>query len=120
MCMDDLGTAGNTTITAAYSFGINGWDGWGCDVAQTFGIPLFEYDCYNPERPEPCEGRSVTFKEECIKPSAGEAKDYGSDPKHYNLDSLRGKTSRTMDEHLEANGHAHLGRDSLLLKLDIE
>lgn len=101
MCTEGLGSG----LLAAYSYGINGFDGWGMDVAKSFGVPIYEFDCTNPNRPEPCDGCQVHFTGECLR---GEEEKPKSQLYH------------TLGEHLEKHGHAAVGDASLLLKIDIE
>jgi hypothetical protein len=50
---------------AAYSYGIDGYDGWGCDVSKTLGVAVHQYDCFNPAEPKCPAGRPV-FHLECV------------------------------------------------------
>jgi hypothetical protein len=52
---------------AAYSYGIDGNDDWGCEVAGPLNIPLHQYDCFNTTAP-PCPGSAPRFHAECIGP----------------------------------------------------
>jgi hypothetical protein len=56
-----------TSVESAYSYGISGYDGWGCDVSRELGIPVHEYDCFDLTRPV-CAGGRPVFHEECIGP----------------------------------------------------
>ena len=38
-------------VTAGYSYGINGYDGWGCGVATVTGKPVHQYDWLNTTVP---------------------------------------------------------------------
>jgi hypothetical protein len=60
MCANLLGS-----VTSAYSYGVSGYDQWGCDVSRRLGVPVHEYDCFDPTRPVCPEGRAV-FHEECV------------------------------------------------------
>jgi hypothetical protein len=55
---------------AAYSYGISGYDGWGCDVAARLSATTHQYDCFNLQQPTCSKGKTV-FHPLCI---AGEAK----------------------------------------------
>ena len=56
------------SVAVAYSYGIGGADDWGCDVSQTLGVTVHQYDCFMPA-PQPCgSGRSI-FHDECIAAS---------------------------------------------------
>jgi hypothetical protein len=50
---------------AAYSYGISGYDGWGCDVSARLGVSVHQYDCFDTRRPACPRGRPV-FHEECV------------------------------------------------------
>lgn len=55
-------------ILGVYSFGIEGRDRWGQEVALRTGAPLFEFDCMETDRP-PCEVETcpeTLFYEECL------------------------------------------------------
>jgi len=100
MCSDGL----EHGLVGAYSYGINGFDGWGMAVASRYSIPLHEYDCFNLHRPSVCHGCNVTFKGECVaSPSAA--------PK-WNHKSLM--------QQVRDAGNADAQEDSLLLKMDVE
>ncbi|MCA1604028.1 MAG: FkbM family methyltransferase [Acidobacteria bacterium] len=52
---------------SGYSYGINGTDNFGCEVAVRLQIPVHQYDCFNLARP-PCFGDATVFHQECIGP----------------------------------------------------
>ena len=52
-------------VKSAYSYGISGYDQWGCDVSTRLRVPVHEYDCFNLTRPRCATGKAV-FHEECI------------------------------------------------------
>ncbi len=54
-----------SAVKSGYSYGINGFDGWGCDVSRKLSVPLHQYDCFNLERPK-CEGGNTIFHGECV------------------------------------------------------
>jgi len=56
------------SIKAGYSYGISGYDQWGCDVARKFKVRVHEYDCFNLTKPSCLDGVMV-FHGECIGPS---------------------------------------------------
>ncbi len=41
-------------VTAGYSYGISGYDGWGCDVATKRGVPVHQYRLLQPHAPGVC------------------------------------------------------------------
>jgi len=99
-CADGL----DKGLVGAYSYGINGFDGWGMAVASKYKIPLNEYDCTNPKKPEVCEGCDVHFHYECILDNDGEAQ--------HNF--------KTLTQQLKESGNADATDGSLMLKIDVE
>ena len=96
MCENLMGTA-----TAAYSYGIDGRDDWGCEVSQQLKATVHEYDCFNMIRPA-CEHGALRFHEECV---GGTATKVEGRP----YDTLPGQLSRNKG----AGKH-------LIVKMDIE
>jgi hypothetical protein len=60
LCANLLGSS-----RAAYSYGIDGYDGWGCDISTTLKITVHQYDCFNLTQPRCPSGRTV-FHPECV------------------------------------------------------
>ena len=52
-------------IVATYSYGIDTEDNWGCEVSTKYRVPVHQYDCFTPFRPE-CAGGRPVFHNECI------------------------------------------------------
>jgi hypothetical protein len=50
---------------SAYSYGISGYDKWGCDISKRLGVVVHQYDCFNLTRPV-CDGGQTVFHEECV------------------------------------------------------
>jgi len=88
-------------VQATYSYGIGGYDGWGCAVSRRLGVPVHQYDCFNTRRPA-CPGGEPVFHEECV---AGEP--FVED----------GRTFDTMQRQIDRNGDT--GRQ-LAVKIDVE
>jgi hypothetical protein len=88
-------------VSAAYSYGIDQEDNWGCDVSRQLGVTIHQYDCFTDKRPTCDDGRFV-FHDQCVGPRRETA---GGQP----YDSVASQ--------LAANGD--LGK-TLLLKMDIE
>src|SRR5262245_19552170 len=42
LCANLLGS-----VKAGYSYGLSGYDGWGCDVSRRLRIPVHQYDCFD-------------------------------------------------------------------------
>src|SRR5689334_11310564 len=38
-------------VQSAYSYGISGYDGWGCDISRQLNVKVHEYDCFNLQAP---------------------------------------------------------------------
>jgi hypothetical protein len=86
---------------AAYSYGIDKEDNWGCQVSAKLGVPVHQYDCFTPHRPS-CDGGVFVFHDECVGPLAGTI---DSQP----FDTVAGQVARNGDT----------GK-RLLMKIDIE
>jgi len=95
---------GNLLATAesAYSYGIAGYDGWGCDVSRRLNSPVHEYDCFDTRRPS-CPGGRPSFHAECL--SGERTVDEGN------------RVFDTFAHQLVRNGDA---RRRLIVKIDIE
>jgi len=95
---------GNLLATAesAYSYGIAGYDGWGCQVSRRLNAPVHEYDCFDTRRPA-CSGGQPFFHAECL--SGERTVDEG------------GRVFDALAQQLVKNGDA---RRRLVVKIDIE
>jgi len=60
MCGNLLGE-----VQAGYSYGISGYDQWGCDVSTKLGVRVHQYDCFDTRQPA-CPGGATRFHAECI------------------------------------------------------
>jgi hypothetical protein len=89
-------------VGAAYSYGISGYDGWGCEVSTTLKVPVHQYDCFNTTRPS-CPTGEPVFHPECISGTAR------TDEAGRQFDSLQSQ--------IEKNGDA--GKH-LIVKMDVE
>jgi hypothetical protein len=52
-------------VKGAYSYGISGYDGWGCDVSRRLQVRVHQYDCFDLREPS-CPGGRTVFHGECI------------------------------------------------------
>jgi hypothetical protein len=87
---------------AVYSYGIDGTDDWGCDVAGPLNIPLHQYDCFNTAAPR-CSGNAVPqFHAECVGPERA---------------AVDGRAFDTLAAQIEKNGDT--GK-RLVMKMDVE
>lgn len=96
MCENLMGDA-----EAAYSYGIDGRDQWGCDVSRQLALTVHQYDCFNLKRFQCDQGR-FEFHEECIGDRATK---------------LEGRPFDTLSSQLARNGDA--GK-RLIVKMDVE
>jgi hypothetical protein len=87
-------------VKAGYSYGIDGYDGWGCQISNTLKVPVHQYDCFNTTLPA-CEA-DTKFHAECVGPSAA---------------TIEGRVFDTIEGHLAKNGDT--GKH-IVLKVDIE
>jgi hypothetical protein len=85
---------------AAYSYGISGYDKWGCDIATKLHVRLHQYDCFDTRQPK-CAGETI-FHAECV----------GATRK-----TEEGRIFDTMAAHFTKNGDT--GK-RLALKMDVE
>ena len=88
-------------VRSAYSYGISGYDQWGCDVSTRLRVPVHEYDCFNLTRPVCSTGQAV-FHGECIGNSS-RVED--------------GRPFDTLEQQVEKNGDAG---QSIVVKMDVE
>jgi hypothetical protein len=96
MCENLLGAA-----QAAYSYGVNGYDKWGCDLSTELKVPVHRYDCFNTANPA-CPGGNATFHAECIGTKA---------------EVVDGRPFDTLENQFRKNGDA--GRP-IVMKIDVE
>jgi hypothetical protein len=88
-------------IDAAYSYGVGKNDDWGCEVSRTYGVPVHQYDCFNPARPT-CDGGTFVFHNECV----GDR-----------VERIDSRVFDTLENQIKRNGD---GGRQLLVKIDIE
>jgi hypothetical protein len=60
MCANLLGD-----VQSGYSYGISGYDQWGCDVSTKLGVRVHQYDCFDMRQPA-CPSGDMLFHAECI------------------------------------------------------
>jgi len=88
-------------VKVAYSYGISGYDKWGCDISTRLNVTTHQYDCFNTTVPACSSGRTV-FHAECV---AGAARIEDGRP----FDSIVGQLTTNRDH----------GR-SVVVKMDVE
>ena len=89
-------------VQSAYSYGISGYDGWGCDISRQLKVKVHEYDCFNLQEPV-CDGGALVFHPECVAASRSKDTD--------------GRLFDSPESQLSRNGDA--GRH-LVVKMDVE
>jgi hypothetical protein len=52
-------------VRAGYSYGISGYDKWGCDISTRLSIPMHQYDCFDLRQPVCVSGKTI-FHAECV------------------------------------------------------
>lgn len=87
---------------AAYSYGISGYDGWGCDTAARLSAPTHQYDCFDTRQPS-CEKGTTVFHPLCIAP--GEFTD------------AEGRVFQSLRRQIADNGDA---TRRIVVKMDVE
>ncbi|MGH9158925.1 MAG: hypothetical protein ACRD2X_02920 [Vicinamibacteraceae bacterium] len=60
MCSNLLGA-----VQTGYSYGIGGYDKWGCDISTKLDVTVHQYDCFDTSQP-PCRRGSTTFHATCV------------------------------------------------------
>jgi hypothetical protein len=96
LCANLLGS-----VQVGYSYGISGYDGWGCDVSRTLKVKVHQYDCFDLRQPS-CPGGGTLFHPECV---AGSPKT--EDGRLF--DTVAGQIAKNKDD----------GR-RLVMKIDVE
>lgn len=89
-------------VQSAYSYGISGYDGWGCDISRQLNVKVHEYDCFNLQQPM-CAGGALMFHPECV---AGQR-----------LTDEEGRVFDTPEAQIARNDDA---RRHLVVKMDVE
>lgn len=88
-------------VAAGYSFGIGGYDGWGCQVASTLDLTVHQYDCFNTRQPACFRGKTV-FQDSCVGGTSG---------------TIEGRTFDTIANHVARTGS---GTKRVVMKIDVE
>jgi hypothetical protein len=88
-------------VESAYSYGIGGYDKWGCDISRKLDLTVHQYDCFNTTQPA-CFGGETVFHAECVGPKA---------------ETVDGRVFDTMRNQLSKNGD---DGKRIVLKIDVE
>jgi hypothetical protein len=96
MCSNLLGA-----VQSGYSYGIAGYDQWGCDISTRFNVIVHQYDCFDTTRTDCLDGRTI-FHEECVGDTSR---------------TIEGRVFDTIMSQFARNGDR--GK-SIVLKIDVE
>jgi hypothetical protein len=88
-------------VQSAYSYGISGYDKWGCDISTRLNLSVHQYDCFDTTRPVCPTGRSV-FHSQCVWSTAK---------------TDEGRLFDTLQNQLVRNGDA---AKRIVMKMDVE
>jgi hypothetical protein len=88
-------------VESAYSYGIGGYDKWGCDISKALDVTVHQYDCFNPKQPV-CYFGSTVFHDECVAATAG---------------TMGGRIFDTVPNQMRRNGD---GTRRIVMKMDVE
>ena len=88
-------------IESGYSYGIAGYDKWGCDISTKHRVPVHQYDCFVTARPACPDGKTV-FHTECVGDVA---------------ETVDGRVFDTIRNQFAKNGDSS---KRIVLKIDVE
>ena len=97
LCANLLGDA-----KVGYSYGISGYDGWGCEISRRLHVKVHEYDCFDLTVPV-CERSMTVFHGECVAGTPSTDK--------------QGRVFETPEHQFAKNGDA--GKH-VVMKMDVE
>ena len=84
-----------------YSYGISGYDQWGCDISTGLNLTVHQYDCFDTTRPA-CPGGATVFHAQCVGDTPG---------------TVEGRVFDTIRNQFAKNGDA---AKRIVLKIDVE
>jgi len=88
-------------VQSGYSYGISGYDGWGCDISTKLSVPVHQYDCFDRTVPE-CPRGVTKFHAECIGDKT---------------ETVKGRVFDTVRNQFATNGD---NSKRIVLKMDVE
>ena len=88
-------------VRSGYSYGIGGYDQWGCDISAKLDVTVHQYDCFNTEQPSCFRGETV-FHAECVGATR---------------ETVDGRVFDTIASHFTRNGDT---AERVVLKIDVE
>jgi hypothetical protein len=96
MCGNLLGD-----VQSGYSYGIGGYDKWGCDISRKADVTVHQYDCFDTRQPLCLTGETV-FHAECVGDTTSQ---------------VDGRVFDTIPNHFAKNGDSS---KRIVLKIDVE
>jgi hypothetical protein len=84
-----------------YSYGIAGYDKWGCDISTKSNLTVHQYDCFDTTRPG-CRAGNTVFHEECVGDTT---------------ETVEGRLFDTIANQFAKNGD---GSKRIVMKIDVE
>jgi hypothetical protein len=79
-------------VRSGYSYGIGGYDGWGCEISKALDVTVHQYDCFNTRKPS-CFLGDTEFHAECVADTKSrvDGRDFDTIANHFarNGDSAR-------------------------------
>jgi hypothetical protein len=88
-------------VQSGYSYGISGYDKWGCDISTKFNLTVHQYDCFNTTQPACPDGKTV-FHAECVGDTT---------------ETVEGRVFDTVRNQFAKNGDSS---KRIVLKIDVE
>jgi hypothetical protein len=88
-------------VQSGYSYGISGYDKWGCDISTTLHLPVHQYDCFDTTQPA-CPAGETVFHAECVGDTT---------------ETVEGRVFDTIANQFAKNGD---GSKRIVLKIDVE
>jgi hypothetical protein len=88
-------------VQSGYSYGISGYDQWGCDISHRLEVRVHQYDCFDVRRPV-CGNGTTVFHAECVGPKAA---------------TIEGRRFDTVENQFISNGD---GAARVVVKMDVE
>jgi hypothetical protein len=91
------------SVQSGYSYGISGYDQWGCDISRRLAVPVHQYDCFDLRRPACPDGKTV-FHAECVGPEPA---------------AIEGRLFDTIENQFNKNGDG-ASATRVVVKMDVE
>jgi hypothetical protein len=88
-------------VQSGYSYGISGYDGWGCEISRKYDVKVHQYDCFNTTEPTCLFGDTV-FHAECVGDTT---------------ETIEGRPFETVTNQITRNGDKV---KRLVVKIDVE